>query len=138
MKRQIYRLLFLSLIFISFLSCKKKNEFDYMKGINSYNKDSIIISCYHIGERKDSSAVKDLLNGINDPRISHHLRYYGMSVYYCRAITLNKISGLNLKIEQESMPDVKIIDTFIQWALKEKLILSKDSVHIEPRTQEKK
>lgn len=104
-----------------------------MKGITSNNKDSIIISCYHIGERKDSSAVKHLLNGINDPRISHHIRHYGMSVYYCRAITLNKISGLNLKIEQASMPDMKIIDTFIQWALKEKLILSEDSIKVLPK-----
>jgi hypothetical protein len=101
-----------------------------MKGINSYNKDSICISCYQIGERKDSSAVKYLLNGINDPRISHHIRYYGMSVYYCRAIALNKISGLNLKIDQASMPDMKIINKFIQWALKEKLILSEDSIRI--------
>jgi len=126
-------ILLIFIIFSFVLSCRNMADFDYMKGIKSNNKDSICISCYQIGERKDSSAVKYLLNSMNDPRVSHNIRLYGMSVYYCRAIALNKISGLNLKIEQSSMPDTNIIDIFTRWALKEKLISSKDSIDYNPK-----
>lgn len=132
MKRQL-DILFLLIILSTVLSCRNTDEFDYKKGIKSNNNDSICLSCYQIGERKDTSMVKYLLNGINDPRISHNIRHKGMSVYYCRAIALNKISGLNLKIEQASMPDTIIIDRFIRWALTEKMILSSDSIDIIPK-----
>lgn len=132
MKRKL-NILLLLIILSSALSCRDMDEFDYKKGIISRNADSICISCYQIGERKDSSEVKHLLIGINDPRISHNIRHNGMSVYYCRAIALNKLSGLNLRIEQTSMPDTNIIDRFTRWALKEKLILSSDSIDYKPK-----
>ena len=71
---------------------------------------------------------KELLTGIEDVRISHDLRFNGMSVYYCKMVALRKISGLDVKVRQTDKPESIKIKQFIDWAMKNKLIDGNETI----------
>ena len=84
--------------------------------------NKICEASYFIGELRDTISVPLLLSDIDDPRISHHIKYKGMSVYYCKAVALKKISGLDIQIKQHSMSDSNLIKQFYDWAIKTNII----------------
>jgi hypothetical protein len=95
---------------------------EMLRGLRSCDKDSICIASYYFGERGDKSVTRELLTGIEDKRISHHIRHKGMSVYYCKMGALRKLSGLDIKVRQTDNPDTTKIKKFIDWASDNKLI----------------
>jgi hypothetical protein len=113
------------------MGCRLESRDEHLKGLKSCNADSICVSSYYFGERRDKNVVKELLTGINDARISHHIRHKGMSVYYCKAGALKKISGLNIEIEQTGSPDSEVINKLMAWALDNKLVTSSDTIDIQ-------
>ncbi|QHT71262.1 hypothetical protein GXP67_33715 [Rhodocytophaga rosea] len=122
-----------SLIFVLFsliIGCRSQTIEDYRKDLQSDDVDKICNACYYIGEAKDKESVVSLLKDIYDERTSHHARYKGMSVYYCKAGALKKITGLNINIQQHQPPDSVIISKFINWAIEQKLIDSVERIKL--------
>jgi hypothetical protein len=93
-----------------------------MKGLESCDTDSICVASYYFGEQRDKSVTKQLLTGIEDVRISHHIRHKGMSVYYCKMGALRKISGLDIRVGQTDQPDSMKVKQLVDWAADNELI----------------
>jgi hypothetical protein len=119
----------LMIVLLFFAACNRDKRKQYLNGLYSCRVDSICISSFYFGEGRDKSVVKELLTGLADPRITHHLNYKGMSAYYCKAVALNKISGLRLKINSSS-PDTVIISKFMNWAIDNRIITSREEINI--------
>jgi hypothetical protein len=114
---------------IILLSCTSREK--YKQDLLSDDKTKIDIACFELGELKDTSAVKPLFAKILDPRVSTNLRFKGMSVNYCRLGALKKISGVDIgrKIDQFG-PDTAATLFYLDWAVKEGFLKSKDEVDI--------
>jgi hypothetical protein len=98
------------LIFISFAflyQCDTKNKIDQL--LKSSDKTDIIMANHLICEANDTSYVMDLLDHSFDPRISHHSKFKGMSVYQSKMIALKKLSKLQPSKEITYKPDSTII-----------------------------
>lgn len=115
--------------FILLNSCKSTEK--YKKDLLSDDKDKIDKACHELGEAKNTSAVKLLLTKALDPRISHNVRFKGMSVNYCRLMALKKISGVHIgrKIDQ-SGPDTLATLFYLDWAIKQGHINDRNEVDI--------
>ena len=120
------KLTFIILIFIS--ACNSADHqlsseelAQYRRDLTSKEVNKICVAAYHLGEAHDTLSVPALLKNLDDPRISHHIQHKGMSVYYCKAGALRKISGLDIEIKQHNPPDSAIIKRFIIWANDNKL-----------------
>src|SRR5262245_60960325 len=115
--RLAFPLISLIAVALIIVSCDKSSK-QYKADLLSDEKYKINMACLVLGERKDTSAVKLLLTKILDPRISHSLKFYGMSVNYCRLIALKKISGLDIghKIDQFG-PDTSATLFYLNWAV---------------------
>ena len=100
-----------------------------LQGLVSCDKDSVCVASYYFGEERDKSVVKELLTGIEDIRISHHVQHKGMSVYYCKMGALRKISGLDIEVGQTDEPDSVKIIKFMDWAVNSHLIADKEKIN---------
>ncbi len=125
-RRVIIKILLLYTALISCISNEK-----YKRDLLSDDKEKIDMACYKLGERRDTSAIKLLFTKILDPRISNDLRFKGMSVNYCRLISLKKISGVDFrrKIDQFG-PDTTATLFYLDWAVKEGFLRGKNEVDI--------
>jgi len=103
----------------------------YKKDLLSNDKDKIDNACYELGELKDTSAVRPLLTKALDPRISHKLKFKGMSVNYCRLTALKKISGADMerRIDQFG-PDTAATQFYLDWAVKQGYLKDKNEIEI--------
>ncbi|WP_439185109.1 hypothetical protein [Carboxylicivirga taeanensis] len=72
-------------------------------------------ACQIIGETKNIKYLPFLFDNLNDPRVSHHIHYKGMSVYQCKIIALKKISGLKPPNAITYKPDSCNIQFYIDW-----------------------
>lgn len=95
-----------------------KNDLDYKN-----HPTSIDQAAYELGRRKDTSAIKSLLQNSLDPRMSTNLKFKGFSVNYFRISALQEISGLALgrKIDQFG-PDTSATIFYLNWAIKKGFI----------------
>ena len=110
-------------------ACGQKDRSDMLRGLRSCDKDSICIASYYFGEQGDRSVTKELLTGIEDARISHHMRHKGMSVYYCKMGALIELSGQDIEVGPTDNPDPTKIEQFINWALENKLITDAEKIN---------
>jgi hypothetical protein len=115
--------------FILINSCNSTEN--YKRDLLSDDKNKIDKACFELGEAKDTSAVKLLLTKALDPRISHDIRFKGMSVNYCRLIALKKISGIDIgrKINQFG-PDTTATLFYLNWAVKQRHLKDTSEVDI--------
>ncbi len=90
--RKYFKLL-LVLILIFILSCENNSQ-KIVKLLNSNDKTDIIRGCSLLNSEKDSAFVKYLFKNLNDERISHEAKFYGISVYSAKIKALKRISGL--------------------------------------------
>ena len=125
----ILSLLFSGLIFYFIFrssNSKLRNDLNYKN-----HPTDIVKAAYKLGERKDKSAVKQLLSNILDPRMSTNINFKGMTVCYCKLGALKKISNLY----PLAQPDQFSVDTiaakfYLEWAIKEKIIQSKEEIDL--------
>jgi hypothetical protein len=121
-------LLLFSGLFILF-SCSSNKK--YKQDLFSDNVAKICKACYELGEAKDTSAIKPLLTRILDPRISHDIRFKGMSVAECRLGTLKKISNIDaLKKDNTYIPDTAAAKFYLNWAVQKGYLKDKNDVDI--------
>ena len=71
-------------------------------------------ACYYLGEAKDTISIPYLLKKIDDPRISHHINFKGMSVYQAKITALRKITEQNFG-QINYQPDSLIIKKWEKW-----------------------
>jgi hypothetical protein len=82
-------------------SCNRSEK--YKSDLNKNNHPSVICkAAYELGEARDTSAIKPLLDNILDVRMSTSLKFKGMTVCYCKLGALKKILGVEppFKINQ--------------------------------------
>lgn len=118
----LYMRLLLILICVIFVSCKQKDNkernLQFWSMIKSGNVDSIIEATIGIQQSKDTSMIGALLYGADDPRITHKLRYKGMSVYQIKMGALRNLTGLNPPTEISYKVDTAIISYYRSELLK--------------------
>lgn len=104
-------------LFLAFaLSCADRSATNIDLLIRSSEPDDLIMGFYLIGESKDTKYVNELFHNVNDPRISHDLRFYGMSVYQSKMAALRNMSGLEPPKRITYKPDSVIISFYYNWA----------------------
>jgi hypothetical protein len=97
------------------LSCKdSRTSIDTL--IHSEETNDVIMGFYLIGEAKDTSYIDELFFNIDDRRISHDLRFNGISVYQSKVSALRQISGLEPPTKITYRPDSVIINFYRTWA----------------------
>jgi hypothetical protein len=109
-----------SLVLIS--SCNRSEK--YKSDLNKNNHPSVIcIAAYELGEAKDTSAIKPLLNNILDARMSTNLKFKGMTVCYCKLGALKKILGIEppVKINQFDL-DSAAVKYYLDLVVNKRLI----------------
>ncbi|MBP6025617.1 hypothetical protein [Ferruginibacter sp.] len=100
----VYIILFFNLL----VSCNRSDQ--YKSDLNKNNHPTVICkAAYKLGEAKDISAIKPLLNNILDVRMSTNIRFKGMTVCYCKLGALEKITGIKPPFKADQFE----IDTFI-------------------------
>jgi hypothetical protein len=101
-----------------------------IKDLNYKNHSTDIIkAAYELGERKEISAIRPLLENILDHRMSTNINFKGMTVCYCKLVALKKISSLQPPAKLNQF----IIDTaaarfYLSWAIKDGYIKQGDEV----------
>ncbi len=99
-------------------SCDRSDQ--YKADLLSDDKYKIDLACLKLGKLKDTSAIRPLLTKILDPRISHSMKFYGMSVNYCRLVALKKISGRDIGRRFDQFgPDTIATLFYLDWAIEE-------------------
>jgi hypothetical protein len=83
MKIMIKILLGLFLVNLLFFSCRvnSMNSEEIKKALVSDDNKRIMEAVYQIGEKRDTTFIKDLFRLSYDPRISHQREYLGMSIH---------------------------------------------------------
>ena len=107
------------------------NTENHKQDLLSNDKEKIIKASYELGEVRDTTSVKNLLNKALDPRITHNLKFYGVSVNYSRLIALQKISNnaYKEKINQQQVDTIATI-FFRDWAIKNKYLKNEAEIDI--------
>jgi hypothetical protein len=120
-------------IILSTVACDNTDKYKAILVENGH-PNKINDAAFHLGEARDTSAVRLLLTGIADPGISHDIRYKGMSVCYCRLGALKKISGQDFyRRFNQFRVDTEAISFYIDWAIKSGHLRNKADIDINPK-----
>lgn len=111
-----YTLINISLLFLScsFLSREKKIH----DLLNSDNKTNIIKACNLMSNISDTLFVPKLLETPYDSRVSHHKKYYGVSVYQAKMNALKRISNQSPPNTINYKVDTTNVKFYLKWAAK--------------------
>lgn len=93
---KIINFTFIMLFSIHNISCNNvhKKEKIY-KLLNSNDATDIIKGCSYLKDSNDTVFVPLLLDNLDDQRISHNYKFYGISVYESKIKALKRISKLS-------------------------------------------
>ncbi len=106
---------FLLLIFLFSQGCSHKyDKAQIWSMMKSNNVDSIIEAASAIQEAKDTSMLDALIYNSDDDRITHILKYKGMSVYQVKMLSLKSITGIMPPKEITYEVDTTIINFYKQ------------------------
>jgi hypothetical protein len=100
----------------------------YKSDLNKKNHPSLICNAaYELGEARDASAIKPLLNNILDVRMSTNLNFKGMTVCYCKLRALKKILWVEppFKINQFDL-DSAAVKYYLDLVIKKGLINARE------------
>lgn len=84
--------------------------------IRSNDPDKMVKGFYLIGEKKMIEYVPEIFQKIDDPRISHHINFKGISVYQSKVTALSKMSKLEPPRKITYKPDTVIVNFYSKWA----------------------
>ena len=110
------RCILIILLFLLFTVSCESNRAKIQRLINSNNKDEIIEGYYLMGEQKDDTFINKVFENPYDPRISHHMKFHGISVYQSKMIAMKKISNIESPVEITYEPDSVIVEFYYSWA----------------------
>jgi hypothetical protein len=119
------------------VSCTKTNM--YKQDLLSNDVDKICKAAYKLGETQDTTSVRLLLTKILDPRVSHDIRFKGMSVNQCRLGALRKISGLQYKSKPgDYKTDTLASELYLNWAINKGYVKDKSEISLNYYLRQKK
>lgn len=87
------------------------------------------IACANIDSKDDTVFVKYLLENINDVRITHHIRFKGMSVYQVTVGALKRISGLEPPMSYNYQYNSRVVRFYHDWAVANNYIENKQAIN---------
>jgi len=90
--------------------------------LSSNNIDSIMEGNYIASKNKRKDMVCLILKEPYDSRISHNIKYKGMSVYQSKISALRNISGLNTSQKITYKVDSTIVAFYYKWAIENDLV----------------
>lgn len=102
-----YRFFILTLLFLLAASCNKEQKIERL--LNSEDKQDLIEGAFEAGETGNKKFIPLLLKNANDPRITHNLRFKGMSVYQSKMNALKKILKQQPTVAITYKPDSTVI-----------------------------
>jgi hypothetical protein len=109
-------LFYLSILFVFLFSCVNSDQEKINKLLKKNDKTSIIEASFLIGELKDTTYIPFLLKDCYDYRITHHMKFYGVSVYQSKMVAMKKISGVAPPLEITYLPDSTVINYYSNLA----------------------
>jgi len=98
-----------------FVSCEDYSNQEINQLLRSDDPEKIIKALYLIGEKRDTTFLQEIIDNPYDPRVSHDLRFKGISVYQSKMIALKKISGTLPPREITYQPDSVIVKFYCKW-----------------------
>jgi hypothetical protein len=99
-------------------SCDNKNGYnrnEIEKLIKSDDPSDLVNGYFQIGEHQDTTFLLQLTKDMYDPRVTHEVKFKGMSVYQSKMIALKKISDLKPPAEISYKPDSAIVNFYCSW-----------------------
>lgn len=84
--------------------------------------DDVFEGNFLAGKYKWQVAVPLILKDPYNPKISHHIRFKGLSLYQSKMSALKNISGLGPPNKVTYKVDSSVVRFYQDWALKEGLV----------------
>lgn len=106
--------LIFSVLLLSACNSKEKTS----RLLKSDDKVQIMLGCSYLDSQKDTIYIPLLFDNIDDGRISHDLRFNGMSVYQCKINALTRISKIDPPKKVTDDVDTININFYRKWAIK--------------------
>lgn len=117
---KIWCLLFL---FFSIISCGKHiDDATLSKMLEGDDKQQIIAATRYVLDHKKVEMVRNLLENGLDPRITHDLRYKGMTIYQIKMNAIERLLKVDPPRKIDSEPDTVIFKFYLQLAEERKLL----------------
>lgn len=98
------------------LSCGDNKDIETL--LRSEDTNDLVEGAFMAGESGNKKFTPLLLKNANDPRISHHLRFKGLSVYQQKMEALRKIYKQAPPVEISWTPDSLVIRYYTKLAQK--------------------
>lgn len=86
--------------------------------LKSDDKSQIIEAINYISNNKDTLMIKDLLKNSFDPRITHLIKYKGMSIYQLKMGAMKNIMGIAPPNKITYKPDSANVNFYVEIAIK--------------------
>lgn len=102
-------------LFVLCSSCNLNQE--VIADLRSDEPNRIIKACAKLEDADDAEFVPILLEQPCDPRVTHLLKYKGMSVYQQKMAALKRISGIAPPHKLTYRVDSSIVDFYRKWAI---------------------
>lgn len=102
----------LSVIVIFLCSSCSESKTEIIRQLISPDQSDVIRGLEQIGP-EDRELMPYFLYHLNDARISHHYRYYGMSVYRVKVGRLRTLTGQEPPVPLTNVPDSTIIGFYL-------------------------
>ena len=98
------------------VSCKKYDDKEIRKLLNSNDPENLIIGSFEAGESGKKDFIPLLLRNADDPRMCTHIRFKGFSVYQEKMGALKKILKASPPTKLTYRPDSTIIKFYSKVA----------------------
>ncbi len=86
--------------------------------LNSKKKIEVIKAIEYIADHHQTNMVKYLLTNAMDPRITHNLRYKGMSIYKIKMGAMKRLTGVKSIKKVTREPDSAVLKFYVDIAIK--------------------
>ncbi|GGH33027.1 hypothetical protein FAZ19_23560 [Sphingobacterium alkalisoli] len=117
---RIWCILFL---FVSIFSCGRHlDDATLSKMLEGEDKQQIIEATRYVVDHKKVELVGALLKNGLDPRITHDLRYKGMTIYQIKMHAVQKLMEVPPPKKIDSEPDSVVFNFYLRLARNKKLI----------------
>jgi len=129
--QMIYKNIIWTLTILLFSSCYKKRDASNLREmLNSNDIEKIIEASNYIGKNKDTNMVADLLKNSLDPRISHDIRYYGISVFKAKMSVMKDLTLMNSPKQISYKPDSLIFEFYYNVSKKRGWIKNNECISL--------
>lgn len=113
---KIKQILLISIVLCSLGCFKQIDKPTLKKMLQSEDKLQIIEATDYIKRTRDTSMVNDMLKQSFDPRVTHLLKYKGMSIYQIKMGAMKELTGITPPNTITYRPDSVNIEFYLRIA----------------------